>query len=245
MSKVSIVTITQYSRFECIKNLYEIIRRQDYKEIVEWIIVEGSQNIDLRIKNVRQIEDFISNIISDEITTYLIKPDKSFLLSDLRNIGNDAVQGDIIICMDDDDYYQPIYVSHAVTMFNKYNRLISGCSSIYIYDYLLDKLYKCKGFHNNHTTNNCMAYKRKYLENHRYKSGLSMAEESSFTEKFSEPMIQLNPEKCIIVSGHINNTIDKQGFVINNPDVIEIKDKQILDMIPKDIYDNMKRIFSL
>ena len=45
MSEISIITITQYSRFNCLKNLYNIIKNQDYKKIKEWIIVEGSQSI--------------------------------------------------------------------------------------------------------------------------------------------------------------------------------------------------------
>jgi len=44
MTSVSIVTITQYSRFNCLKNLYNLIHLQDYTNIKEWIIVEGSKN---------------------------------------------------------------------------------------------------------------------------------------------------------------------------------------------------------
>ena len=43
MSSVSIVTITQLSRRECLLNLYELIKLQTYSNIIEWIIVEGSQ----------------------------------------------------------------------------------------------------------------------------------------------------------------------------------------------------------
>ena len=43
ITSVSIVTITQYSRFDCLKNLYNLILLQDYATIDEWIIVEGSQ----------------------------------------------------------------------------------------------------------------------------------------------------------------------------------------------------------
>ena len=41
---VSILTITQNVRFECIKILYQMILKQTYKNILEWILVEGSQN---------------------------------------------------------------------------------------------------------------------------------------------------------------------------------------------------------
>ena len=59
MTSVSILTITQYKRFNCLKNLYDIIQEQNYTNIKEWIIVEGSQNIDLKKNNTANIEGFI------------------------------------------------------------------------------------------------------------------------------------------------------------------------------------------
>ena len=88
-----------------------------------------------------------------------------------------------------------------------------------------------------------MAYKREYLKNHRYKDGLHIAEEYSFTNGFTKPMIQLNPEKCIIVSVHEYNTVDKQEWIKNNDYISEVKDKNILDIIPHKIFENMKQSF--
>jgi hypothetical protein len=112
-----------------------------------------------------------------------------------------------------------------------------------MYDYSKDKLYKFHGFHNNHSTNNCFAYKRSYLENHRYTDSLNCAEESSFTNGFKEPMIQLHPEKCIIVSRHGKNTVDKI-HCLNNKYVFEIVNKTIHEFIPQDILDKMKQLYS-
>jgi glycosyltransferase involved in cell wall biosynthesis len=44
-------------------------------------------------------------------------------LGDNRNRGNQVVTGDIIVCMDDDDYYPPTRISHAVEELNKSNFL--------------------------------------------------------------------------------------------------------------------------
>ena len=46
MSKktVSIVTISQFKRFECLKILEELIKNQTYTDIIEWVIMEGSPN---------------------------------------------------------------------------------------------------------------------------------------------------------------------------------------------------------
>jgi len=243
MSQVSILTITQHSRFKNLQLLYHMIQRQEYFQIKEWVIVEGTQDVDLHEKNVKNISDFIDEkMICTDIEMRLIVSDTIVPLSCLRNIGNDNCKGDIIICMDDDDYYPPSRVPHAVTMLNKYNRLIAGCTSMYMYNYPQDKLYKYRGYHNDHSTNNCFAYKKEYLETHRYTEGLTHAEESSFTNGFHEPMIQLNPEKCIVVSSHRLNTVNKLDFV-NNKYLSEITDKNICDLIPRDIFDKMKQVF--
>jgi glycosyltransferase involved in cell wall biosynthesis len=246
MTSVSILTITQHKRFNCLKNLYDIIQEQNYVNIKEWIIVEGSQNTDLKKNNIANIRSFINEKSSlTHIKMRLILSRDILPLSDLRNLGNDNCNSDIIICMDDDDYYPSTSVSDTVEKLNKYNRLIAGCSNIYMYDFILNKLYKCKGYHNNHSTNNCLAYKREYLKNHRYTDGLHIAEEYSFTNGFTEPMIQLNPEKCIIVSIHEYNTVDKQEWIRDNDYISEVNDKNILDIIPHKIFENMREIFNL
>ena len=166
----------------------------------------------------------------------------------MRNIGNNNCTGDIIICMDDDDYYPPDRVSHAVESLENSTYLIAGCSDIYLYEYFMGKLYKFKGFHDKHTTNNCMAYKKEYLKNHKYDSGLDMAEEKSFTNDFKEPMVQLKSNKCIISSSHNYNTFNKRELCVGgslgiNPSLYEVCDHPITSYIPPDIFKRMKNLF--
>ena len=112
MSSVSIVTITQYSRFNCLKNLYNLIQLQDYINIKEWIIVEGSKNAKDAELNKMNI-----NTLKDSLSSFKIKYIErigELHLSDLRNIGNNSCICDIIVCMDDDDYYPPSKISSVV-----------------------------------------------------------------------------------------------------------------------------------
>ncbi len=245
MTQVSILTITQYSRFNCLKLLYHMIQRQEYLQIKEWVIVEGSQDSELQKKNIQNIEDFVKEKMElTDIDMRFVIPDSILSLSSLRNLGNDSCTGEIIVCMDDDDYYPPSRVSHAVKMLNHYDRSIAGCSAMYLYDFSQDKLYKFRGYHNDHSTNNCMAYKKSYLKKHRYINGLHRAEESSFTNGFTEPMIQLIPEKCIVVSSHGFNTVEKKNCIQNEKYIYEVLEKNIIDLIPKDIFDRMKDNFT-
>ena len=250
---VSLVTINQYIRNECLKNLYELIKLQKYKNITEWIIVEGSKTKEDAIKNKLCINELIDyhksnkpeNLNKLEII-YLEYTGKK--LSDLRNLGNNTCNGDIIVCMDDDDYYPPERVSNAVESLENSSALIAGCSDIYLYEYFMGKLYKFKGFHAKHSTNNCMAFKREYLRNHAHQTGLEMAEEKSFTNDFTEPMVQLVSKKCIIVSSHNFNTFNKREICIGgsygiNPTLFEVNDHPITSYIPSTIFNNMKSLF--
>ena len=245
-STASIITVSQYKRFDCLQNLYELIKLQTYKNIIEWVIVEGSKTENDAKINAENINNLIKN--HNESFRIIYSEYTGKKLSDLRNIGNNNCTGDIIICMDDDDYYPPDRVSHAVESLENSTYLIAGCSDIYLYEYFMGKLYKFKGFHDKHTTNNCMAYKKEYLKNHKYDSGLDMAEEKSFTNDFTEPMVQLKSIKCIIGSSHNYNTFNKRELCVGgslgiNPSLYEVCDHSITSYIPPEIFKRMKNLF--
>jgi glycosyltransferase involved in cell wall biosynthesis len=248
-ARISILTITQLSRYSCLLILYDLIKSQTYENILEWVIVEGSQNEIDGVKNKRNIQNII-DINNDRMDFNIVYIDYSNQkLSDLRNLGNDSCNGDIIVCMDDDDYYPKERVEHAVESLEKSTYLIAGCSDIYLYDFSLKKVFKSIRFSSFHSTNNVMAYRREYLRNHRHSSGLTMSEEASFTNNFSEPMVQLKSIKSIIVSSHSGNTVEKQSLCLPSLSgkiscFYEIK-KDISHFIPFDIFCKMRTNFTL
>jgi len=249
---VSIVTITQYSRRKCLENLRELIKDQIYKNIIEWVIVEGSKTQEDADNNAEYLESQADQLALLELNViyipYKSRNDEPHALSDLRNESNLRSKGDIIVCMDDDDYYPPTRVSHAVYRLNTSKKLIAGCSKNYIYFYETDQFFKFKGFGENHSINNCMAYKREYLYENAYDYGLNKAEESSFTKHFTEPMEQLEPDKCVVMSAHNKNTVDKSWMCNNstqagkNRMVIELPSSLIHDHIPPHIMERMKNM---
>jgi glycosyltransferase involved in cell wall biosynthesis len=250
---VSIITVSQLNRHDCLLNLYELIQLQTYKNIIEWVIVEGSHSEEDGEKNKENINKLLQihfeNIESTIKNMKIVYVEYTGLaLSDLRNLGNNKCSGDIIVCMDDDDYYPPERIHHAVETLRKSSYLIAGCSGLYMYEYFMGKLYKFNRFHKNHSTNNCMAFKREYLLNHKHTEGLTMAEESSFTNNFTEPMMQLNPLKCIIASSHSINTYNKRelcvmGSIGIHPYLNEANGCSITDYIPSERFTKMKNIF--
>jgi glycosyltransferase involved in cell wall biosynthesis len=167
---VSLLTITQYSRRDCLSNLAMLIQQQVYTNIVEWVIVEGTPDKEDSIKNAKLISEMKSGI-----PIHFIHWASGQALSDLRNAGNESCKGDIIVCLDDDDYYPPTRVSHAVYRLQHSTALIAGCSKAYIYFYQTGQFFQFKSFGKGHSTNNCFAYKRDYLKNHQHLSALRKA----------------------------------------------------------------------
>jgi len=245
LPSVSIITITQLSRYKCLEILLEHIKEQTYTNIIEWVIVEGSKSEDAienskNIKLLKENSGLLFPIIYIELKG-------NVKLGEMRNIGNNKCKGDITVCMDDDDFYFNTRVAHAVEKLTNSEAKIAGCSAILMCDYVLNKLYKFNQFVPNHSTNTAMAWKKEYLLNNRHDSNKEFAEEASFTRNFTELMVQLEAEKTFILSSHTFNTFNKReiattGSIGLNPTLKEI-DIDIHTYIKKDIYDKYIKLF--
>lgn len=246
---VSIITVTQFNRFQCIKILLDIIKSQTYSNIIEWVIVEGSKTETLSNENKANINKLIEenqNLLKFQIVYVERKADVK--LGELRNIGNKTCKGDITVCMDDDDYYPPNRVEHAVSKLSNSTSLIAGCSSHLMYDYDLNLLVQMKQFGQYHSINSCMAWKKEYLETNSHDPLKEFGEEQSFTKNYTNPMIQLDPFSTVILSSHSYNTYGKKKFFIAHLNQIPCSiektiHKPIQKYIPENIFSRYKNIF--
>ena len=211
---VSVVTVTQIKRQDTIAITADHINNQNYKNIIEWVIVEGSKNIEECVEN----EQFIKTLTCKYPIVYIPGHTNGLHngahLGELRNLTNKHSKGEIIVVMDDDDWYPKTRVDHAVNVLVNSKAQIAGCSEKYLYDYCLERLFKFKQFGPNHSTNDCFAYKRSYLEHNSYDPTKDMAEEASFTKQFSNQMVQLDAKHTIIGSSHSQNTFNKKEICI-------------------------------
>ena len=247
---VSIITITQYGRYESFKILFNMIQAQTYQNIIQWTIIEGSKTIVDCEKNMELICGFIKNKFNTSIT---IIPFPTKPIGELRNYGNHKCIGDIFVCMDDDDYYPPTRVYHAVEQLMRPSNLpylIAGSSVLYIYDFFLGKLYKYDSegiFGPYHSTNNCMAFTREYLQNNQHDNTAIHAEECSFTKNFTNEMVELDPLQTIICISHSSNTFNKRNLCIGGSlglfQYMKEIDEPITNYISPDIYNMMKDIY--
>jgi glycosyltransferase involved in cell wall biosynthesis len=201
---VSVITPT-YNRREFLPFLLHQFNYQTYpKHLMELIILDDSPESN---------EDIIPK--DDPRIKYIYSPERLFL-GKKRNMLNSMVKGDIIVCMDDDDYYSKDRVSHAVFKLMSQPKIeLAGSSILHIFYPHIQKIYQFGPYGPNHGTNGTMAYKKSYLNNHNYIEDKTKAEEGHFTNDFSEPMIQLDPIKTMLCISHDCNTVEKTSYIPN------------------------------
>ena len=114
---VSILTPT-YNRRHFIPQYLRLLRSQNYPGKFEVIIADDS---DMSIRDV---------LGGDEIIQYHFFKEK-MSLGFKREFLCQQAKGDILVHMDDDDYYSPHRVTHAVDMLTKAENLIAGASQCF------------------------------------------------------------------------------------------------------------------
>ena len=238
---VSICTPT-FNRRPFIPYMIKCFQHQDYpKEQMEWIIIDDGTD---------KIEDLVKDIPEVKYFSY----DTKMPLGEKRNIIHEKSKGSILVYMDDDDYYPPERVSHAVQRLNDTpSSLCAGSSEIYIYYKHIAKMYQFGPYGPNHATAGTFAFKRELLDNHHYENTASLAEEKFFLKNYTVPFVQLDPLKTILVFSHQQNTFDKKillqedkmnpevtkestktiDMFIKNPDMIDFYKNRIVGLLKK------------
>ena len=197
---VSVVTPT-YNRRRFIPYLIECYKSQTYpKERMEWIIYDDG---------TEPVKDLFENLKLPNIR-YIYEEEKQNIGAK-RNRLNKEAKGDIIVAMDDDDYYVPERVAHAVTGLRSIPGVeLAGSSEIHLYFTDNKSIYTLGPYNRNHATNGTMAWLKSYANTHSYDETVTHAEEKSFLDNYKNRMVQLNPLKVMLVISHSENTFDKK-----------------------------------
>ena len=201
---VSIVTPT-YNRRRFIPALIKMIQSQTYPiNRIEWLIYDDGQE---------EIKDLIDEARKSLPKTFFIWSEEKLTIGEKRNSLNDRARGEIIVAMDDDDFYFPERVSEAVYALTtkrdgvKYE--LAGSSEAYMFFTDTKEIWKAGPYFHGHATNGTMAWTKNYALKHRYDETVAYAEEKSFLENYKNPLVQLNPMKVMLVMSHSDNTFDK------------------------------------
>ena len=171
---------------------------------MEWIVLDDGSD---------KVEDiFAAAVEKDQLQNFrYLYEDEKKNIGAKRNRLNRESKGEIIVAMDDDDFYFPERVHAAVQGFKKNPKYeLAGSSEIYMYYSDIKEIYKLGPYHPNHATNGTMAWRRSYASTHLYDEEVTHAEERSFLDNYRHPMLQLDPKKVMLVMSHTENTFDKK-----------------------------------
>ena len=220
---VSVITPT-YNRRRFIPSLIQCFLSQTYpKDRMEWIVLDDGSD---------RVEDIFSEA-KDKLTNFrYLYEDEKKNIGAKRNRLNRESKGEIIVAMDDDDFYFPERVHAAVQAFKKNPKYeLAGSSEIYMYYSDIKEIYKLGPYHPNHATNGTMAWRKKYSDTHLYDETVTHAEEKSFLDEYKHPMIQLDPMKVMLVMSHSDNTFDKTQLRNKENPLIKRTGLKLLDFI--------------
>jgi glycosyltransferase involved in cell wall biosynthesis len=226
LPNVSICTPT-FNRRPFFPYLIKIYKDQTYpKDKIEWIIIDDGSD---------KIKDLVENIEGVKYFSY----NKKMTIGKKRNLLNEKSTGDIIIYMDDDDYYPPTRVEHAVNELMKdKSKIIAASSEMYIYFNKIKKLYKFGPYNKNHGTAATFAFKKELLKITKFNDNASLSEEKEFLKNYTIPMIQLDPIKTILVFSHLHNTFDKNELLLNKNELVKESNISLKTFIKnKELYD--------
>lgn len=222
---VSICTPT-FNRRPFLQGLIRCIEAQDYpKTKMEWIIVDDGTDC---VRDIIEGEECAQKLEGMQVRYFYEK--EKMDLGKKRNYMHHKCtfknDNDIIVYMDDDDYYPPERVSHSVKrLMSDKNVLAGGASELFLWFNTLQKMYKFGPYGPNHATAGTFAFKQKLLKETSYEDEAVLAEEKHFLKNYTVPFIQFDPMKTILVVSHEQNTFDKRRLI--NPQNKFCKESQL------------------
>jgi glycosyltransferase involved in cell wall biosynthesis len=151
-----------------------------------------------------------------------------------RNRLISEAHGEILVHMDDDDFYPATRVSHAVTRLILTGREVAGASHMLVFNAAHGEMASVGPYGENHATGNTLAYTRDYLKLHHYADDCLTQEEPEFLDHFTAPMAQLEARKTILAVVHGRNTGDKSQVIFRRTRE-RLKDL-VLDKASRDFY---------
>ena len=214
LPQVSILIATR-DRHKFIPYLLEIINSQTYPhDLIELVVGDDGH--------------YSSRHLFPKNTNYL-RYSQPVKIGKKRNDLKKIAKGCIMVTMDDDDYYFPEYINHAVDLLinkNKNNIGLAVLTTAYIF-YPNRWLLQISGPWYKSWPGASFVYTKKYAEEHYFNDRVISGEERSFTNNFEEPVLELDYLKTMIILSHKRNTSNKNNLGLRH----ECKLK-IIDLIP-------------
>ena len=201
---VSLLTPTYGKRFKYLRAASKWISQQDYSlDKVEWIILTDTQ----------EECDYLKDKLKKQNTKpgYDIKifsANEKLPIGAKRNLIHHFGDGEVFVNIDDDDYYMPNRISHAIDKLLTTNADYAGCRYLPVY-FVSDQSMWISDPGENIACAGSFAYKRSLLKKTWYPSSSTNGEELGFTNNFSLKKANLDAFSTMICIAHKENTFDK------------------------------------
>ena len=220
---VSLVTPT-YNRRRFIPSLIRSMEQQTYpKDRMEWIIYDDGQE---------PVGDLFEQAKTTLPNIRYVYSEEKLSLGEKRNKLNELARGEILIAIDDDDFYFPERVMTAVmALKNRPSVDLAGSSEVYMYFTDTQEIYKIGPYFKKHATNGTMVWRKRYALSRQYDEAVAFAEEKSFLEGYKNDLVQLDPMKVMLVMCHSDNTFDKTTLRTTDNPMIKKTSMKLKDFI--------------
>ena len=197
---VSVLTPT-FNRRKFVPQYLKYLRKQQYPyQRVEILIVDDGDD---------SIEDLVGDI---ERVRYIRLTEKK-TIGFKRNLLVAEAKGDILVHFDDDDYYPPTRISHAVTTLMESPNPLAGCNRCYYYFTSSDKIMLSLPAGRDVGIEGTFAYWKEFTDDHAFMKASTVNEAKAFTNDFTVPLAKLDHWLTILAIEHASNTVDKARMV--------------------------------
>ena len=196
LTKVSILVATR-DRPKFIPQVLRNIANQTYpKGQIEVVIADDGQHP-------------IGHLLPQGGAFIYIRYEHPISLGQKRQELKERATGDIMVCMDDDDYYPPTRVAKAVEALRAYPHIGFAYSPTINLYYPHERAIYSSGPWTTNWPHATFAFTRKFADTHHYKKGDVYGEERHFTDFYRVPHIRLEAKDTMLALCHNHNTIPK------------------------------------
>jgi glycosyltransferase involved in cell wall biosynthesis len=201
---VSLLTPT-FNRRAFFAQCVRCVLQQDYpREKMEWIILDDGTD---------RVADMLPDPATHPWVRY-VPLEERLPLGEKRNRLHALATGDVLLYVDDDDYYPPTRVSRSVdALLANPAAMAVGCSEIPVWFVNEDEVWFFGPYRPGHASCGTLAFRRAMVAGPAARAcvpSAAYAEEQHLLNDWRVPLVQLDPRDIILCVAHGANTVDKR-----------------------------------
>lgn len=194
---ISVLTPTK-NRFNEFHLAVECMKHQKFEGDIEWVIVEDG-------------EEDIRSLLTDlppNVSVQYSRLTDTLPIGKKRNETLNKASYEVCVFWDDDDYYDPEYLSQTYWLLTSQKVFGVVGSPVVIAHSLASGLTYAKGKSGNHSPCGVLGFTQRAVQQYglRFRDEDTHGEERYFLKDFCVPLMHRNPLKSIVAIQHGNNT---------------------------------------